>query len=136
MFFSSYFNKKESYRKKNIRLYTNRDAVGISPNLMVWGNRHLFSSTVYYYGRKRSSLQTCYPRSIQASPPLSPVGFPTEQASLLPVPSLLLTQPNTADSYNLPLKKRVHKTKTEEKTPSTQRFRIEKMKELQKAEST
>ena len=69
-----------------------------------FGEMDIFSSTVYYYGRKRPSLQTCYPRSIQAPLPLSPVGFPTEQASLLPVPSLLLTQPNTADSYNLPLK--------------------------------
>lgn len=100
-----------------------------------FGEMDIFSSTVYYYGRKRPSLQTCYPRSIQAPLPLSPVGFPTEQASLLPVPSLLLTQPNTADSYNLPLKKLTNKTKTEQKTPSTQRFRIEKMKKLQKAES-
>ena len=32
-------------------------------------------------------------------------------------------------------KKLTNKTKTEQKTPSTQRFRIEKMKKLQKAES-
>lgn len=92
---------KNNFTGKIIRVCINTGSVGISHNPMVWESTHLFSSMVHLLEKENAQL-THVP--LQERPPYPrpvPTRLPPERPSL----PLLLTQPDTADSYGLSLKK-------------------------------